>query len=62
MKLKSTLLTAALAGSVLASGMAAAALQDHGPADPALGWPLWYRDLNESCRCAWFVQVAATFT
>ena len=36
----------ALAGSVLASGMAAAVLQDHGPADPTLTWPLWYRDTN----------------
>ncbi len=36
----------ALAGSVLASGMSVAALQDHGPADATLGWPQWYRDLD----------------
>ncbi len=35
-----------LAGSVLASGVAAAALQDHGPSDPNLTWPSWYRDSN----------------
>jgi len=35
-----------LAGSVLTSGMATAVLQDHGPNDPALTWPVWYRDLN----------------
>ena len=35
-----------LAGSVLASGMAVAALQDHGPSDPNLTWPSWYRDGN----------------
>lgn len=29
----------ALAGSVLTSGMAAAALLNHGPGDPALTWP-----------------------
>jgi hypothetical protein len=26
--------------------MASAVLQDHGPADPVLTWPLWYRDTN----------------
>jgi hypothetical protein len=36
----------ALAGSVLASGMAAAQLQDHGPGDITLNFPLWYRDLD----------------
>lgn len=36
----------ALASSVLTSGMAAAALLDHGPSDPQLTWPQWYRDTN----------------
>jgi hypothetical protein len=36
----------ALAGSVLASGMASAVLQDRGPSDPLLTWPQWYRDTN----------------
>lgn len=36
----------ALAGSVLASGMAGAVLLDHGPSDPLLTWPQWYRDTN----------------
>ena len=36
----------ALAGSVLASGMASAVLLDHGPADATLTWPQWYRDTN----------------
>jgi hypothetical protein len=34
----------ALIGSVLTSGTALAILKDHGPADPNLTWPLWYRD------------------
>lgn len=36
----------ALVGSVLVSNMASAVLQDHGPSDPVLTWPLWYRDTN----------------
>ena len=36
----------ALVGSVLVSNMASAVLQDHGPSDPTLTWPLWYRDTN----------------
>ena len=36
----------ALVGSVLASGMATAQLQDHGPGDITLNFPLWYRDLD----------------
>lgn len=36
----------ALAGSVLASGMASAVLQDRGPSDPFFLWPQWYRDNN----------------
>lgn len=36
----------ALVGSILASGMAEAVLQDRGPSDPNLTWPLWYRDTN----------------
>jgi hypothetical protein len=36
----------ALASSLLASGVASAILQDHGPSDPALTWPSWYRDTN----------------
>jgi hypothetical protein len=36
----------ALASSVLATGIAAAALQDHGPGDPTVRFPLWYRDNN----------------
>ena len=38
----------ALAGSVLASGMVAAQLQDHGPSDAAVIFPVWYRDLNNT--------------
>ena len=34
----------ALAGSLLASGMASAVLLDHGPADPVITFPQWYRD------------------
>jgi hypothetical protein len=34
----------ALAGSLLASGAASAVLLDHGPSDPILTWPSWYRD------------------
>jgi hypothetical protein len=34
----------ALVGSVLISGTASAILKDHGPSDPTLTWPLWYRD------------------
>jgi len=33
-----------LMGSVLASGVASAVLQDHGPADPVISFPSWYRD------------------
>jgi hypothetical protein len=33
----------ALAGSAV---NASAALLDHGPSDPTLTWPIWYRDLN----------------
>lgn len=36
----------ALVGSVLVSNMASAVLQDHGPGDPTLLFPLWYRDTN----------------
>lgn len=36
----------ALIGSVLVSGVANAILQDHGPGDATLAWPLWYRDNN----------------
>ena len=37
-----------LAGGALAliGGPAGAVLQDHGPGDPVLGWPQWYRDTN----------------
>ena len=34
----------ALAGSVLASGVASAVLQDHGPSNPVIVFPDWYRD------------------
>ena len=34
----------ALAGSLLASGMASAVLLDHGPSDPVITFPSWYRD------------------
>ena len=34
----------ALAGSLLASGMASAVLLDHGPSDPVITFPQWYRD------------------
>jgi Bacterial Ig domain len=44
----------ALAGSILTTGIAAAALQDHGPSDPIINFPLWYRDSNnvplQPCR------------
>ncbi len=36
----------ALAGSVLASGMASAKLLDRGPADATISFPLWYRDTD----------------
>ncbi|MCX7068624.1 MAG: Ig-like domain-containing protein [Methylococcales bacterium] len=36
----------ALVGSMLTSGVASAILQDHGPSDPTLIWPQWYRDGN----------------
>ncbi len=36
----------ALAGSMLASGIASAVLTDHGPVDPTNGFPQWYRDGN----------------
>lgn len=36
----------ALASSVLTSGMASAVLLDHGPSDPLLTWPQWYRDTS----------------
>ena len=36
----------ALVGSVMVSNMASAVLQDHGPSDPTLTWPMWYRDTN----------------
>ena len=38
------LIRLALVGSVLTSNMAFAVLQDHGPSDPLLIWPSWYRD------------------
>ena len=34
----------ALAGSLLASGMASAVLLDHGPSDAVITFPQWYRD------------------
>ncbi|WP_262964894.1 hypothetical protein [Methylobacter psychrophilus] len=34
----------ALAGSMLASGMASAVLLDHGPSDSVITFPQWYRD------------------
>ncbi|MBI5070545.1 MAG: Ig-like domain-containing protein [Deltaproteobacteria bacterium] len=43
--LRTTSLLAAAAALFVASP-AHAVLQDHGPNDPALTWPLWYRDLN----------------
>lgn len=36
----------ALAGSILASGVASATLVDHGPSDPTINFPQWYRDGN----------------
>ena len=36
----------AAAAALLAAADARAVLKDHGPADPVLTWPLWYRDLN----------------
>ena len=36
----------ALAVALLTALPAHAALQDHGPSDPVLVWPQWYRDLN----------------
>jgi Bacterial Ig domain len=47
--MKSTLIKGvqlALASSVLATGIAGAALQDHGPGDAAVRFPVWYRDNN----------------
>ncbi|MCX7084105.1 MAG: Ig-like domain-containing protein [Methylococcales bacterium] len=35
-----------LAGSMCLTGVANAVLLDHGPADPLLTWPSWYRDNN----------------
>ena len=35
---------AVLMGSVLVSGVASAVLQDHGPSDPVISFPSWYRD------------------
>ncbi|MCX7084107.1 MAG: Ig-like domain-containing protein [Methylococcales bacterium] len=35
-----------LAGSLCLTGVANAVLLDHGPADPNLTWPSWYRDNN----------------
>lgn len=43
--LRSTTIVAAAAALLVASP-ARAVLQDHGPNDPALTWPLWYRDLD----------------
>ena len=43
--LKTARLLAAFA-AMLAAAPALAALQDHGPADPVLLYPQWYRDLN----------------
>ena len=36
----------ALAVALLTALPAHAVLRDHGPADPVLVWPQWYRDLN----------------
>ena len=36
----------ALAAALLTALPAHAVLRDHGPADPVLVWPQWYRDLN----------------
>ncbi|HET9593946.1 MAG TPA: Ig-like domain-containing protein [Anaeromyxobacteraceae bacterium] len=41
-------------GLALAAATPRAALLDHGPSDPVLSWPTWYRDLNglaiQGCR------------
>jgi|GEM_PF-1820361 len=49
----------ALAGSVLTSGMASAVLLDHGPNDPTLTWPQWYRDTNGTALGLCKSQVAS---
>lgn len=36
-----------IAASALASGLAHAALRDHGPSDPVVVYPQWYRDFND---------------
>ena len=36
----------AIAGSMLASGVASAVLIDQGPADPTITFPQWYRDAD----------------
>jgi hypothetical protein len=46
-KLNRTLLRLTAAAAIAASSVPAhAALLDHGPGDPTLTWPIWYRDLN----------------
>ncbi len=50
MKTRSLLLRLAAALAVVASAPpASAALLDHGPGDPVLLFPTWYRDLDGTC-------------
>ncbi len=44
--LKTLSRTLTIAAALLAAAPAHAVLQDHGPADPVLVWPQWYRDLG----------------